>query len=116
MRATARLPPETDTSVAAEPHSEGPQRPPDRPEPSEVEVRREATYRIRIKGQLGPEWSSWFAGLSVHAEPAGTTLLTGEVTDQAALHGILVAIRDLGLPLISVETVVTPPPESTHGG
>ncbi len=75
----------------------------------------EAIYRIRVRGQLGPGWSSWFAGLTVHAEPDGTTQLNGELADQAALHGLLAAIRDLGLPLISVETIANRQPQSPTG-
>jgi hypothetical protein len=61
-----------------------------------------ARYRIRVKGQLGPEWSEWFGGLSItQGEPNETTLL-GQILDQSALHGILNKIRDLGLPLLEV--------------
>jgi hypothetical protein len=59
-------------------------------------------YQIRIKGQLGPQWADWFGGLTITPEDNGDTLLTGPVTDQAALHGILKKVRDLGLPLVSV--------------
>ena len=59
-------------------------------------------YKIRIKGQLGPEWSDWFEGLTITLEEDGTTLLTGTVIDQAALHGLLKKVRDLGMPLVSV--------------
>ena len=69
---------------------------------------RVTTYRIRIQGELGPEWSSWFAGLTVDPEPGGTTLLSGRLPDQAALHGLLVAIRDLGMSLVSLETIADP--------
>jgi hypothetical protein len=62
-------------------------------------------YQIRIKGRLGPEWSAWFEGLTITHQPEGETLLTGPVADQAALHGILIRIRNLGLPLISVNLV-----------
>lgn len=60
-----------------------------------------ATYCIRIRGQLGPEWSDWFEGLALSAED-GETRLEGPLADQAALHGILAKLRDLGLPLVSV--------------
>jgi hypothetical protein len=63
------------------------------------------TYRILIEGQLGPEWTSWFVGLTVRPGPDGTTVLRGQLADQAALHGLLAAIRDLGLSLVSVETI-----------
>jgi hypothetical protein len=62
-------------------------------------------YEIRIKGRLGPEWSTWFNGLTVTNQPGGETILSGAVADQAALHGLLIKVRDLGLPLLSVRRV-----------
>jgi hypothetical protein len=62
-------------------------------------------YQIRIKGHLDCSWSEWFEGLSVTHEEDGTTVLTGPVADQPALHGLLAKIRDLGLPLVSVNTI-----------
>jgi hypothetical protein len=59
-------------------------------------------YQIRLKGHLGREWTDWFEGLSITLEEDGDTLLTGPVIDQAALHGLLKKVRDLGLPLVSV--------------
>jgi hypothetical protein len=59
-------------------------------------------YQIRIKGHLGREWTEWFAGLTVTQEENAETLITGPVTDQAALHGLLRKVRDLGMPLLSV--------------
>ena len=59
-------------------------------------------YHIRIKGHLGSEWTDWFDGLSITLEDNGETLLTGSVVDQAALHGLLRKVRDLGMLLISV--------------
>ena len=59
-------------------------------------------YQIRLKGQLGREWTAWFEGLTITLEEDGDTLLTGPVIDQAALHGLLKKVRDLGLPLVSV--------------
>jgi hypothetical protein len=59
-------------------------------------------YQIRIKGHLGREWIDWFDGLIITLEEGGDTLLTGPVVDQAALHGLLKKIRDLGMPLLSV--------------
>ena len=62
-------------------------------------------YQIRLKGQLGSEWVDWFEGLTVTLDEDGDTLLTGPVIDQAALHGLLKKVRDLGMPLISVNRV-----------
>ena len=59
-------------------------------------------YQIRIKGHLGGQWTDWFEGLTITLEDNGDTLLTGPVVDQAALHGLLKKVRDLGTPLISV--------------
>jgi hypothetical protein len=59
-------------------------------------------YQIRIKGHLGHQWTDWFGGLTITLEDNGDTLLTGPVVDQAALHGLLKKVRDLGLPLLSV--------------
>lgn len=67
-----------------------------------------STYEIRLKGHLDDEWDTWFDGVTVTQEPDGTTLLTCRVPDQAALHGLLRQIRDLGIPLISVTQVVPP--------
>ena len=60
-------------------------------------------YRIRVKGHLGPEWSGWFDGMAVEPQVGDETLLTGPAVDQAALHGLLNKVRDLGLPLLSVK-------------
>jgi len=59
-------------------------------------------YQIRIKGHLGGQWTDWFGGLSITQDDNGDTLLTGAVVDQAALHGLLRRVRDLGMPLLSV--------------
>ena len=61
-------------------------------------------YQIKVKGRLGSQWSDWFEGMTIESEGAVTTI-TGKVLDQPALHGLLVRIRDLGLPLISVKRV-----------
>ena len=57
-------------------------------------------YQIRVKGHLGPQWTEWFEGLTITLQEGGDTLLTGPL-DQAALHGSLRKVRDLGMPLIS---------------
>jgi hypothetical protein len=59
-------------------------------------------YQIRVTGHLGSEWTDWFEGLSITLQDNGETLLSGPVADQAALHGLLRKVRDLGLPLLSV--------------
>ncbi len=61
-------------------------------------------YQIRIKGHLGRQWTDWFSGLAITLEDNGDTLLTGLIVDQAALHGLLRKVRDLGIPLISVSS------------
>jgi hypothetical protein len=62
-------------------------------------------YQIRIKGHLSRQWADWFEGLTITLEDDGNTLLTGLVIDQAALHGLLKKVRDLGMPLLSVNRV-----------
>jgi len=64
-------------------------------------------YQIRIKGHLDRRWADWFEGMTITPEEGGETLLTGSVVDQAALHGLLRKVRDLGIPLISVTSVQT---------
>ena len=59
-------------------------------------------YHIRVRGRLDDRWSTWFHGLRLTAVEDGTTSLVGPIVDQAALHGLLATIRDLGLPLLSV--------------
>jgi hypothetical protein len=63
-----------------------------------------AEYQIKVKGRLGTQWSNWFENMAIKTEESMTTI-TGKVADQAALHGLLVRVRDLGLPLISVKRV-----------
>ena len=62
-------------------------------------------YQIRVQGHLGRQWTDWFGGLTITLEDNGNTLLTGPVVDQAALHGVLRSVRDLGLPLLSIMEV-----------
>jgi hypothetical protein len=66
-----------------------------------------STYHIRLKGHLDGHWSAWFAGMTITNEPNGEAVLRGPLPDQAALHGVLIKIRDLGLPLLAVTTVAT---------
>jgi hypothetical protein len=62
-------------------------------------------YQIRLEGQLDDQWTDWFSSLTITLEENGITLLTGPVADQAALFGLLKKIRDLGLPLVSLNRV-----------
>jgi hypothetical protein len=73
-------------------------------------------YQIRIKGHLGSQWTAWFDGLTITLEDSGDTLLTGPVVDQAALHGLLKRVRDLGMPLVSVLPVEPGPPTTLGTG
>jgi hypothetical protein len=71
-----------------------------KPTPSQTVI-----YQIRLKGHLNREWTDWFEGLTITLEEDGDTLLTGPVVDQAALYGLLKKVRDLGMPLVSVNSV-----------
>ena len=70
------------------------------------------TYQIRVRGHLASRWTEWFDGLTIENQPNGEALICGPVTDQAALHGLLVKVRDLNLPLISVNRIE---PEQMNG-
>jgi hypothetical protein len=72
---------------------------------SERDPDRPKTFQIRIHGHLSQQWTDWFEGLVITLEEDGNTLLSGPVVDQSALHGILKKIRDLGMPLLSVNFV-----------
>jgi hypothetical protein len=69
------------------------------------EYDRPAVYEIMIKGKLDSRWSRWFADLQIIPQPNGCNLITGPITDQAALYGVISRMRDLGLVLISVRCV-----------
>ena len=74
-------------------------------------------YQIRVKSHLGSDWTDWFEGLTITLEEGGDTLLTGPVADQAALHGLLKKVRDLGMALVSIIPVIpnqTDAPEVKH--
>ncbi len=62
-------------------------------------------YQIRLEGHLERRWAAWFDGLNLITESDGTTIIDGPVTDQAALHGLLQKVRDIGLPLLSVTRI-----------
>jgi hypothetical protein len=72
-------------------------------------------YQIRIEGEIGQEWADWFGDSAISLEEHGVTLLTCAVADQAALHGLLRKLRDLGLPLVSI-TRIDDHPEEKPGG
>jgi hypothetical protein len=65
-------------------------------------------YEIRIQGRLGERWMSWFDEMALRTDDAGVTTLRGQVIDQAALHGLLARVRDIGLPLLAVERIADP--------
>ena len=69
-------------------------------------------YQIRLKGHLSHQWADWFGGLAVTLEENGDTLLTGPVADQAALYGLLRKVRDVGLPLVSVNSIGPSPADT----
>lgn len=66
------------------------------------------TYRIHVRGHLDNRWSDWLGGLEIQRQDDGTTVLIAPVVDQAALHGLLARIRDLALPLLSVDRITAP--------
>jgi len=70
-------------------------------------LRKSVFYEIRVKGHLGDSWSSWFEGMTIRHEESGETVLSGTLVDEAALHGVLMKVRDLGLPLVEVRRLAT---------
>ena len=72
-----------------------------------------AYYELRVAGRLGPRWSAWFDGLDLTEAADGTTVISGPVADQAALHGLLQKLRDVGLPLVSLNTLPARPAPAT---
>lgn len=84
-------------------------------ESKDLATAEQTIYQIRVKGHLGDRSADWFEGLAIQQEKGGTTVLTGPVADQAALHGLLMRIRNLCLPLISVNRVAGPPRDSDQG-
>ncbi len=72
---------------------------------SKTDSSQSPVYQIRIEGHLGQQWMDWFDGLTITLEENGDTLLTGPVIDQAALHGLLKKVRDLGMSLVSISRV-----------
>jgi hypothetical protein len=79
---------------------------------SEYDLDQPKLFQIRIQGHLSQQWQDWFEGLRITLEEDGNTLLSGPVVDQSALHGILKKIRDLGIPLLSINS--TDPNQSTN--
>lgn len=77
-----------------------------------TDPRQPMIYQIRLKGHLDPQWSDWFEGLTLTLEDDGEMLLTGPLVDQAALHGLLKKVRDLGMPLLSVTRVEPGPADA----
>ena len=71
------------------------------------------SYQIRIEGHLSASWAAWFEGLEIRHEKNGETVLSGVLADQAALHGVLMRIRDLGLPLVAVSRITRGEGEGT---
>jgi hypothetical protein len=77
-----------------------------------IDLDQALVYQIRVKGHIDPRWTDWFGGLTITLENSGNTSLTGPVADQAALHGLLRKVRDLGTVLLSVNIVE---PDQTDG-
>jgi hypothetical protein len=73
--------------------------------PSKPDSHAPRRYEIRVEGHLGADWGEWFGGLTVTTDAQGQTVLTGPIRDQAALYGLLVQLRDLGLTLLSLQRI-----------
>jgi hypothetical protein len=71
-------------------------------------------YHIRLKGHLADHWSAWFDNMTISNEANGEAVLRGPLPDQAALHGVLIKIRDLGLPLLAIRTVAMDETSNNH--
>ena len=80
---------------------------------SQIDPSQPTIYQIRIEGHLGRHWTDWFGGMTITPEDNGDTLLTGPVVDQAALHGLLKKVRDLGMTLLSVNRVRSDPADAS---
>jgi hypothetical protein len=73
-------------------------------------------YEIRVNGHLGSRWAAWFDGMNLTAEADGTTVLRGPVVDQTALHGLLLKLRDIGIPLVSLTELPNHPSSPNPSG
>lgn len=71
-------------------------------------------YQIRVRGHLGSRWAAWFDGLSLTTDGDGTTVIRGPVVDQAALHGLLQKLRDVGVPLVALSELSPDPDSNAH--
>ena len=76
------------------------------------QMQTEEFYQIRVRGHLDKEWSEWFDRMTIVNEADGVTALTGAIADQAALYGVLIRVRNLGLPLVSVNVLDKPSEEN----
>ena len=81
-----------------------------------LDTGRTIVYEIKVGGHLGCEWTDWFEGMTITLKDDGETVLTGPVIDQAALYGVLKKVRNLGLPLLSVNIIESGPPTSLGTG
>ena len=84
-------------------------------QPSTSDRSEAGDYEIRLAGHLDAHWAAWFDGLAIDRAADGTTRIRGRVADQAALHGLLQRVRDLGLALVSLERIDVPEPHHHTG-